>query len=145
MLEKYDGVRAFWNPQNRCFYSRTGLKKNLPQDIIDSMPNIFLDGELWYFYPSPSQHICLSFTIYHLWLNGQLIKFRFGRDNFEESMKLVNKIDTSTLDWKNFQFMVFDQPNHPGTYQQRFNSIGITLPLLPTESPIPSRSTPFVC
>jgi len=49
MLEKYDGVRAFWNPQSRCFYSRKGLKKNLPQDIIDSMPNIFLDGELWYF------------------------------------------------------------------------------------------------
>ena len=41
-------------------------------------------------------------------------------------MKLVNKIDTSTLDWKNFRFMVFDQPNHPGTYQQRFNSIGIS-------------------
>jgi len=39
-------------------------------------------------------------------------------------MKLVNKIDSSDLDWKNFRFMVFDQPNHPGTYQQRFNSIG---------------------
>jgi len=57
MLEKYDGVRAFWNPQSRCFYSRTGLKKNLPQDIIDSMPNIFLDGELWYNHPPLS--LCL--------------------------------------------------------------------------------------
>jgi len=52
MLEKYDGVRAFWNPQTKCFYTRTGLKKDMPQDIIDSMPNIFLDGELWYFYLS---------------------------------------------------------------------------------------------
>jgi len=49
MLEKYDGVRAFWNPQTNSFYTRNGLKvKNIPQDVIDSMPNIFLDGELWY-------------------------------------------------------------------------------------------------
>jgi len=61
MLEKYDGVRAFWNPQSRCFYSRTGLKKNLPQDIIDSMPNIFLDGELWY-HLLPLSKFFLSFT-----------------------------------------------------------------------------------
>jgi len=47
MLEKYDGVRAFWNPQMKNFYTRTGLKKNMPQEVIDSMPNIFLDGELW--------------------------------------------------------------------------------------------------
>jgi len=49
MLEKYDGVRAFWNPQTNSFYTRRGVKvKNIPQDVIDSMPNIFLDGELWY-------------------------------------------------------------------------------------------------
>ena len=51
MLEKYDGVRAFWNPETKSFYTRTGLKKNMPQEIIDSMPNIFLDGELWYSLP----------------------------------------------------------------------------------------------
>ena len=53
MLEKYDGVRSFWNPQTKSFYTRRGVKvKNIPQDVIDSMPNIFLDGELWYV-PSP--------------------------------------------------------------------------------------------
>ena len=54
MLEKYDGVRAFWNPQTKCFYSRNGLKvKNMGKDVIDSMPNIFLDGELWYLSSPP--------------------------------------------------------------------------------------------
>jgi len=38
--------------------------------------------------------------------------------------KLGNKLDPSDLDWKNFRFMAFDQPNHPGTYQQRIDSLG---------------------
>ena len=57
MLEKYDGVRSFWNPQTKSFYTRRGVKvKNIPQDVIDSMPNIFPDGELWYL-SSPHYHI----------------------------------------------------------------------------------------
>ena len=48
MFEKYDGVRCFWNPLKRTFYTRQGLKKIMPQEIVDSMPDIFLDGELWY-------------------------------------------------------------------------------------------------
>ena len=48
MFEKYDGVRGFWNPVKRVFYSRKGKPLTLPQEIIDSMPNdLFLDGELW--------------------------------------------------------------------------------------------------
>ena len=50
MLEKYDGVRGFWNPLKKAFYTRVGRQLPLPQEIVDSMPpNIFLDGELWYF------------------------------------------------------------------------------------------------
>jgi hypothetical protein len=48
MFEKYDGIRAFWNPLQRAFFSRGGKKFDLPSWIITSMPNIFLDGELWY-------------------------------------------------------------------------------------------------
>jgi len=49
MLEKYDGVRGFWNPSQKAFYSRTGSKFNMPNRIVDAMPtNTFLDGELWY-------------------------------------------------------------------------------------------------
>ena len=43
------GVRGFWNPETKCFYSRKGNRIRIPQEVIDAMPNnIFLDGELWY-------------------------------------------------------------------------------------------------
>ena len=48
MFEKYDGVRAFWNPEKKAFYTRTGKTLKVPQDLIDEMPNTFLDGEIWY-------------------------------------------------------------------------------------------------
>jgi len=48
MFEKYDGLRGFWNPVNKAFYSRLGGKVHVPQDIIDTMPtDLFLDGEIW--------------------------------------------------------------------------------------------------
>jgi len=49
MFEKYDGVRGFWNPERKRFFSRFGKRiNNIPQHIIDSMPSdIFLDGEIW--------------------------------------------------------------------------------------------------
>jgi len=49
MFEKYDGVRGFWNPLKKAFYSRLGNKLDrFPREIVDAMPNdIFLDGELW--------------------------------------------------------------------------------------------------
>jgi len=51
MLEKYDGVRGFWNPLKKAFYSRHGNRLTFPQHLIDSMPtDIFLDGEIWYIY-----------------------------------------------------------------------------------------------
>jgi len=49
LFEKYDGVRAFWNPIKKTFYSRKGLPFQLPRYILDAMPSdVFLDGELWY-------------------------------------------------------------------------------------------------
>jgi len=48
MFEKYDGVRGFWNPTKKAFYSRHGSRFYLPQEIIDQMPtDTFLDGEFW--------------------------------------------------------------------------------------------------
>ena len=48
MFEKYDGVRGFWNPETRLFYSRRGNVLPLPDDVINAMPtDTFLDGELW--------------------------------------------------------------------------------------------------
>jgi len=49
VFEKYDGVRAFWNPLKKAFFSRKGNKFQFPPEVIDSMPtDVFLDGELWY-------------------------------------------------------------------------------------------------
>ena len=48
LFEKYDGVRGFWNPITKAFYSRKGKTFTLPTHIIDAMPtDIFLDGEFW--------------------------------------------------------------------------------------------------
>jgi len=42
-------VRGFWNPKKKKFFSRNGTAFQMPQDIIEAMPDdIFLDGELWY-------------------------------------------------------------------------------------------------
>ena len=49
MFEKYDGVRAFWVPEKKTFYSRNGNPLSLPQEVVDSMPaDLYLDGELWF-------------------------------------------------------------------------------------------------
>lgn len=49
MFEKYDGVRAIWNPVKRSFYSRHGNVLSMPQHMVEHMPTkVFLDGELWY-------------------------------------------------------------------------------------------------
>jgi ATP-dependent DNA ligase len=47
MFEKYDGVRGFWNPHLKTFFSRNGKPFAFPSFIVSSMPHIFLDGELW--------------------------------------------------------------------------------------------------
>jgi len=49
MFEKYDGVRAFWNPLKKAFFSRFGNKLMIPDKVVAAMPSaMFLDGELWY-------------------------------------------------------------------------------------------------
>ena len=49
MFEKYDGLRAFWNPRRWNFYSRFGDPLLVPHCILATMPkDQFLDGEIWY-------------------------------------------------------------------------------------------------
>ena len=63
MFEKYDGVRGFWNPLKRAFYSRQGSQLRIPKDIVDSMPSdLFLDGEIWY-YLCLSLSLCIDYLI----------------------------------------------------------------------------------
>lgn len=113
MFEKYDGVRGFWNPLKRSFYSRTGKRIELPQAIIEALPrDLFLDGELW----------CVSPVGTGLRLS--LPDSRYGRENFQEAMKLVHKTAESNIDWARFKYMVFDIPTHSGTYEERYNLLG---------------------
>jgi DNA ligase-1 len=45
MTEKYDGMRLYWNGKE--FYSRSGEKVNVPEEIKKQLPSVSLDGELW--------------------------------------------------------------------------------------------------
>jgi ATP-dependent DNA ligase len=47
MFEKFDGVRGFWNPYQKAFFSRSGKPFLFPSHITSLMPNLMLDGELW--------------------------------------------------------------------------------------------------
>lgn len=34
----------------------------------------------------------------------------------------------SVIDWENFKYMVFDIPNHEGTYAERYKCLGTLFP-----------------
>ena len=112
MFEKYDGVRAFWNPIKKAFFSRQGTELAVPAEVIREMPqNLFLDGEFWY---------VLSLVLKYSSYNG----YRFGRGRFEETMKIPRKTAIEELDWLSFKYMVFDIPVNIGTYEQRYSHLG---------------------
>ena len=119
MLEKYDGVRGFWNPLKQCFFSRRGNKLPIPQHIIQGMPtNLFLDGEIWYnlILPSPKD------------LSLSHFPFRFGRESFQDSMKLIN--NPAAVDWTKFKYMVFDIPTQESSYARRHAALSMYLYIL---------------
>jgi len=41
-------------------------------------------------------------------------------------MKIANR-DIVHASWKDFKYMVFDMPKHEGTYEERFNALGMSL------------------
>jgi len=49
---------------------------------------------------------------------------RFGRDNFQEAMKIAQRMKPSEVNWKKFKYVVYDIPNHTGTYQERYSRLG---------------------
>ena len=50
---------------------------------------------------------------------------RFGPDSFEDAAApLANKNKPAGLDWNRLKYMVFDIPNHPGTYAERYGRLG---------------------
>lgn len=57
-----------------------------------------------------------------LHVNIILYPSRFGRDTFQEAMKIVHRSE-SNIKWENFVYMVYDIPNGLGTYQERFSAL----------------------
>eukprot|EP00026_Physarum_polycephalum_P002219 Phypoly_transcript_02224.p1 GENE.Phypoly_transcript_02224~~Phypoly_transcript_02224.p1 ORF type:complete len:937 (+),score=116.21 Phypoly_transcript_02224:57-2867(+) len=45
--EKYDGVRCFWNPQEKQMYSRHGLYIEVHPSVNSTLGSVMLDGEIW--------------------------------------------------------------------------------------------------
>eukprot|EP00026_Physarum_polycephalum_P001689 Phypoly_transcript_01691.p1 GENE.Phypoly_transcript_01691~~Phypoly_transcript_01691.p1 ORF type:complete len:1022 (+),score=174.74 Phypoly_transcript_01691:50-3115(+) len=48
IFEKFDGIRGVWHPHMKSFFTRWGNPLPTPNFIIDSMPNTWLDGEIWF-------------------------------------------------------------------------------------------------
>lgn len=50
MIEKYDGIRAFWSPADKQLLSRSGRKLLVPLTILNEtfLPiSFWVDGEIW--------------------------------------------------------------------------------------------------
>ena len=45
-MEKYDGMRLYWDGSQ--FYTRQGKKVKAPDAFASQLPNVALDGEIWY-------------------------------------------------------------------------------------------------
>lgn len=86
--EKYDGVRAVW--KNGQLQTRNGNPIHAPEWFISSLPNMWLDGELW-----------------------------SKRQDFEFISSVVSKHVPIDEEWKKLTYMVFDAPNSTQTFQQR--------------------------
>jgi DNA ligase-1 len=91
--EKLDGVRAWWDGEK--FLSRLGNVFHAPEWFIKLMPkDIVLDGELW-----------------------------AGRGKFQNVVSTVRKHIPIDAEWQNVVYVVFDAPNHTGTFEERIECL----------------------
>lgn len=74
--------------------SRQGHRFNAPDWFIEGFPPQALDGELW-----------------------------LGRGRFDEVSGAVRRYTPDPAEWREIRFMVFDLPEHPGTFDQRYTAM----------------------
>jgi DNA ligase-1 len=86
--EKYDGIRAIW--KNNELRTRNGHLIHAPAWFTQALPNVWLDGELWY------QH-----------------------EEFEFVASAVTKHIPIDEQWQYIKYMVFDAPNKRDSFQKR--------------------------
>mgnify|MGYP002380735811 CR=1 FL=1 len=49
---------------------------------------------------------------------------RFGRDSFQEAIKISNRVDFSHVNWDKFRYMVYDVPTEHRPYRDRHAKLG---------------------
>ena len=111
--EKFDGYRAYFDPEAKQFYSRQNKKFNVPEWFIKAMPPKLLDGELW-----------------------------IGRERFQE-MGAVRKKVPLDEEWINITFQVYDIPDHPGTFKERLKELSKFVKLSKTRWRKISKDLPY--
>jgi len=86
--EKFDGIRAIW--KNGSLQTRQGNPIHAPKWFTSTLPDIWLDGELW-----------------------------SNRQDFEFVTSTVRKLVPIDSEWRQIKYMVFDAPNYSDTFQTR--------------------------
>ncbi|MEP7056715.1 MAG: DNA ligase [Caldimonas sp.] len=90
--EKYDGVRACWD--GRVLRHRSGRPVAAPRWFVDRLPEVALDGELW-----------------------------FGRGRFDALSTAVRKERPDDAQWREIRYMLFELPGARGNFAERAQAI----------------------
>ncbi|WP_432697089.1 DNA ligase [Marinobacterium sp. YM272] len=90
--EKLDGVRARWSGQ--VLLTRSGLRIHAADTLLEQLPPVPLDAELW-----------------------------LGRGRFSETSGLIHRADAGDPLWDEVQLRLFDLPAHPGTFETRLAAL----------------------
>ena len=77
--EKLDGIRAYWDPVEKVFFSRNGKRYVTPKWFTDTLPDEVIDGELWQ-----------------------------GRQKFQKTSGIVRHKTPNDEDWKTIQYRPFE-------------------------------------
>jgi DNA ligase 1 len=81
--EKFDGIRAIWNPIKSSLFSKTGRDIKLNELVNHCMPRMFMDSEVWY-----------------------------GRNQFSETIRIIHSLSLEDINWTKFRLVVFDCPHN---------------------------------
>ncbi|AZG73751.1 DNA ligase [Shewanella livingstonensis] len=76
--------------------TRSGRKVALPASFTLGFPNVAIDGEIW-----------------------------LGHNRFEQVSALVRRQQVPDEEWQHVTFMIFDLPQHPGTFVERYLAMKI--------------------
>ena len=102
-MEKYDGHRAIWRPEDGVFVSRQGGRTKPPPSFAALLPpDLVLDGELW-----------------------------AGRGQFQRTSSLVRASDDAS--WSQLKYVVYDAPFAHGTFVERIEGARAALARTPAD------------